>query len=304
MSKASHQGLIVLGAPRSGTTLLRRLLDAHPAIACPGETFLLKATAGFLQADTIGHGIDYGPLGGLQAAGFSEEAVLGRLRRLCFGFMEEVAERAGKPRWAMKTAVDSFYLEEIERVYGGHAYFLCIVRHGLDVISSMKEFSDEMQGYVSELHRYVQRYPRPLEAFAHAWVDVTEGLRGLARRHPGDAILIRYEDLVAEPEATLRAILALVGEPWDERMLKAPFDSAKVDGIGDWKAYKRGAIDGSSVQRWRDLPPSAVDQIAGIVGPTLQACGYQPLEATPDDENKRKQELAMMVMASARKGEQ
>lgn len=302
-SSAKHRGIIVLGAPRSGTTLFRRLLDAHPAIACPGETFLLKATAQFLQSESIGYGIDYGVLGGLQAAGFEEAEVLARLRALSFGMLQEIADKAGKPRWASKTAVDSFYLEDIEKLYGEHAHFVCIVRHGLDVVASMKEFSDEMQGYVRELHRYVQRYPRPLEAFAHAWVDVTTGLRGFAERHPDNAILIRYEDLVDDPEATLRAVLDLVGEPWDPAMLEAPFADAKVDGIGDWKAYRRGAIDGGSVERWRKLPPSAIDRIAGIVGPTLEACGYPPLEAASDEEAKRKQELAQMLMAAARGGE-
>ena len=293
----------MLGAPRSGTTLLRRLLDAHPAIACPGETFLLKSAARFLKGETIGHGVDYGVLGGLEAAGFCGEEVRARLRQMTFGFLEDIADRAGKPRWATKTAVDSFYLDEIDGLFGEHAYFVCVIRHGLDVIASMKEFSDEMQGYIEELHRYVRRYPRPLEAFAHAWVDVTGGLQSFAFRHPGNAVLIRYEELVRDPEATLRPVMELVGETWDQRMIEAPFQAARVDGIGDWKAYKRGSIDDSSVRRWRNLPAGAVDQVAGIVGPTLQACGYPPIEPTPDDETKRKQELAKMLMSAGRGGE-
>jgi len=303
MSQAKHRGIIVLGAPRSGTTLLRRLLDAHPSIACPGETFLLKASARFLQSETIGYGVDYGVLGGLQGAGFSEQEVLDRLRQTCFGFMENIADQAGKPRWAMKTAVDSFYIDEIDRLCGGHANFICVVRHGLDVIASMKEFSDQLQGYIEELHHYVQRYPRPLEAFAHAWVDVTQDLLSFVLRHPDNAILIRYEDLVDDPQATLSPVLELVGEAWDDRMIEAPFEAASVDGIGDWKAYKRGAIDSGSVGRWHDLPHSAVDRVAEIVGPTLRACGYPPVDQTPDDEAQRKQELAKMLMSAARNTE-
>lgn len=300
MPQNKHQGIIVLGTPRSGTTLLRRLLDSHRSITCPGETFLLKAAAGFLQSETIGYEVDYGVLGGLQAAGFTEQEVLGRLRQMTFGFMEDVAARAGKPRWAMKTAVDSFYIDEIDRIYGEHAYFICVTRHGLDVIASMKEFSDEMQVYIKELHHYVRRYPRPLEAFAHAWVDVTEGLLNFALQHPENAILIRYEDLVGDPKATLSPVMDLIGEAWDDRMVDGLFEAAKVDGIGDWKAYKRKSIDSSSVDRWRSLPHSEIDRLAGIVGPTLQACGYEPIERTPDDETKRKQELAKMLMSAAR----
>ena len=200
MAPAHPQGIIVLGMPRSGTTLLRRLLDAHPRICCPGETFLLRASAKFVQGERIASGIDYGVLGGLRALGLAEEDVLSALRQLCFGLLDQLAEQDGKPRWASKTAVDSFYLKEIERIYGDHACFIVVIRQGLDVVCSLQEFAQELQAYISELHAYVSRYPRPLEAFAHAWSDVTRDLLAFVERNP-NAILVRYEDLVERARA-------------------------------------------------------------------------------------------------------
>ena len=49
----AEKGVIILGCPRSGTTLLRRLLDSHPDLSCPGETFLFRGAARFLKEDTI-----------------------------------------------------------------------------------------------------------------------------------------------------------------------------------------------------------------------------------------------------------
>ena len=72
----SSPGIVVLGAPRTGTTLLRRLLDGHPDICCPGETFLLTSAARFLRPDYVSEGIEYGVLGGLAAAGLPREQAL------------------------------------------------------------------------------------------------------------------------------------------------------------------------------------------------------------------------------------
>jgi len=300
MTDIPRKGLIILGMPRSGTTLLRRLFDAHSDVACPGETFLLKASARFIRAETIGHGVDYGALGGLQAAGFEEAEVLGRLRELCFGFMDDIAKRAGKPRWAIKTAVDSFYLEEVEKIYGEHAQFVCVLRHGLDVITSLKEFSDEMQTYVEELHNYVREESRPLDAFARAWADVSKNLVAFSGRHPQNTCQIRYEDLVAEPETTLREVFDFANLAWEDGLLDRALNSKNVDGIGDWKSFQRASIDGNSVNRWQDLPDSTVRRLAPIVDPVLKLCGYEPIGVTDEEDERRRHELAMMLMKSSR----
>jgi len=59
-TKAKYDGIIVIGCPRSGTTLLRRLLDAHPNIAAPGETYLFTACARFLRSERAVDGMDVG----------------------------------------------------------------------------------------------------------------------------------------------------------------------------------------------------------------------------------------------------
>jgi protein-tyrosine sulfotransferase len=295
-----HQAILVLGMPRSGTTLLRRLLDAHPRICCPGETFLLRASAKFIQGERIASGIEYGVLGGLRALGFAEEDILAALRQLTFGLLDQLAHQDGKPRWANKTAVDCFYLKEVERIYGDHAYFVVVIRHGLDVVCSLQEFTQELQAYISELHTYVARYPRPLEAFAHAWADVTSDLLAFAERRP-NAILVRYEDLVNEPEQTLRRLFAFVEEPWHASVVEAAFRKSEVKGLGDWKGYGAAGINAASIGRWRSLPRSTIAELAPIVGPVLERCGYPPVETERPrtaDEAMRHYELAMMWKAT------
>lgn len=294
----AHEGIIVLGAPRSGTTLLRRILDAHADVACPGETMLLAACARFLHADTIIDGLDLGVLSGLHFAGFPEESVLAALREFAFGFHRAYARRQGKPRWACKSALDVFHLDAIDRLCGAHAYFVCVQRHGLDVALSVKDLCEANEAYVSEIHAYVRRYPRPLEAFCHAWVDATRAMLRFAERHPDNALLVKYEDLVADPAAVTRRIAAFAGLAWTPEWVARGTQGATPVGLGDWKIYGKRGIEGESVGRWRALPEDTVSLMGHICNETLAACGYPPVPtraARTPQEARRRYELRLKV---------
>ena len=99
-----RSGTLVVGHPRSGTTLLRRLLDAHPDIAAPPELHLFGACARFLRSERNAAGLDIGVLSGLAFAGFPDDEVLSALRAFAFGFLDDYAARHGKRRWVEKTA--------------------------------------------------------------------------------------------------------------------------------------------------------------------------------------------------------
>ncbi|MCR9165206.1 MAG: sulfotransferase family protein [Nannocystaceae bacterium] len=293
----SAAGIVVLGTPRSGTTLLRRLLDAHPNIACPPETYVLSGAARFLHEETFAQGLQIGALFGLGYAGFDEAEVLGRLRRFAFGFFEEHAAKAGKGRWAEKTAFDAFHVDAIRRLCSGHVKFVCLHRHGLDVAASLAELVDKTGGFVEELHRYVTRYPQPLEAYAHAWVDTAGAIEELAQSEGGEALSIRYEDLARDPEAVLRDVLTFVGEPWDEGIVERGLGEASAVGFGDWKTYARAKVDTKSVARWKSLPRATQTMLAAVCNPTLERLGYEPVatEDEVDEDARRRYELGLLL---------
>ena len=66
-------GVAIVGFPRSGTTLLRRLLNAHPDLDAPGESYLLSACARFVHGDRVIDGVEAGG-----AAGDGRTARFGR----------------------------------------------------------------------------------------------------------------------------------------------------------------------------------------------------------------------------------
>jgi len=295
----SDPGIVVLGVPRTGTTLLRRLLNGHRDICCPGETFLLTSAARFLRPDFVSDGIEYGVLGGLAAAGLPRDQALAALRHLVEECFQRIAARAGKTRWASKTAIDSFYLPEIEQLMGGHARFVCIVRHGLDTAMSLKDLCDANETYIREIHAYVARNPRPLAAFTELWADVTGALLDLAARRPSDALLLKYEDLVAQPQATLDRLASFLGLPAGSIAVDA-LDEDVPSGLGDFKTYGKPGIEPASIGRWRSLGAATLGIVAPLANPVLVRAGYEPVPVGPapdPDQAMRRYEITMGLLA-------
>jgi hypothetical protein len=291
------QGIIILGCPRSGTTLLRRLLDAHPDLCCPGETFLFRGCSAFLDADIISHGFEYGPLSALEGLGFTRQDTVNRLHGFATGFYRDIARRAGKKHWVAKTAVDSFYIPAIETLFAGRAKFIAITRHGLDVVCSMEEFVHDLQSYVRELHSYLIETPQPLEAFAHVWADVTTDILDFVETHGADCHLLKYEDLAAEPDAEMKKITDFLGISPLAGDSSALLEKKTVDGIGDWKSYQKSKVETASVARWQQqLPAPAIDRLAPIVNEVLARAGYPAVSSGSNEDARRRQELAMMMM--------
>ncbi len=293
-----REGILILGTPRSGTTLMRRVLNAHPDIACPGETYLFNGCARFLHRETFASGLDIGALAGLSFAGFGEDEVLRRLREFAFSFMGDHARAAGKPRWAEKTAFDAFLLDRLEPLVAGHVHFICLQRHGLDVVSSMDEATTKTGGYVDAIHAYIKRYSQPLEALAHVWVDLASRIAALAARHAADSVVVRYEDLCAEPERELSRVFSAIGAEFDPGVIDRALGSHESAGIDDWKSHSRDAIDASSVGRWTALPPATIRMLAEVVNPTLVDLGYDAVPTTDSPsaaEARRRYELGLRV---------
>ncbi len=297
---ASYDGVVVLGTPRSGTTLLRRLLNAHPAIACPPETNLLNSAARFLEEERFANNVSVGSLPGLGFSGYAEDEVIARLRTFVFGFLDEIRDKTGKPVWAEKTAFDSFYIDTIERLCGDRCRYICITRHALDQICSVDDLCRKMQMYMRELHRYIQRYSDYYEAFAHAWVDVTRRIVQFESDHPDWCVRVKYEDLASQPAVELTRILEHLGLPTDvDAMIAQAMGGSDTPGLGDWKTYESNKISTQNVGRRSQLPRDTVSRLAGIVNPTLLEAGYEPVETEGSgasaEQARRAYQMGLMI---------
>jgi len=297
---AARQPVVVLGFPRSGATLLGRIFDAHPEVSCPPETNLLSACGRFLR-ESWAEGPPLGVLSGLALAGMPEEEVLAALRDLVFSIQARLA--AGKPVWMEKSGFDIFYLEEIERLLGGHCRYLCIVRHPLDVVASVKDLVETAGHYMPELHEHLLRHDSPYDAFAAAWIDRADALAGFVERNGKGSLLVRYEDLVSDPPEVLGRIAAFMGvAPPTPDLVAAALGAPGRIGLGDWKVFERRGIDDGSVGRWRkDLPRGAAARLIPKLAPYLEGLGYpalRPARQPSREETLRQFELAMRMRLS------
>lgn len=284
------KGIILLGHPRSGTTLSRRLLNGHSNIASPPETHLFSACSRFLESERTSSGVDIGALSGLNFAGIKDDVVLEKLRQFAFSFLDDYAAREGKLRWAEKTAFDAFHIQNVEKLIREHAFYIGIVRHPLDVAISSINFCDSLGFYPKEMHKYISQYQYPIEAFTRSWLEVCEDLIELKEKYPDNCRIFRYEDLVSNPQATLTDILSFVGETYEENILIDSLSSDTSLGFGDHKSYQTSKVHSESVGKWHKIPNYQRQLVAPLVNPMLEYFNYPTIEENEEvsiDESRQ-----------------
>jgi hypothetical protein len=254
--------IFVLGVHRSGTTLLRLILDSHSRIACPPESFFLVPLAGVLQ--------DAKAMEGLEAMGFSREHVLGRLRQCASYFFEMYAASRAKPRWADKTPSYVGLADLIETLFGPDCRYVVIYRHGLDTACSIAGMT------IREVAPHLEACGGDrLAAAARYWAEGCGRLLDFQARHASRCFELRYERLTQDPEPHLRRMFEFLGEPWEPQVLR--FHEKPHDhwvGLQDAKAAESKGFE-PRTGVWRQQPAEVVERMRAQAGPMLRRLGYE-----------------------------
>ncbi|HEX8206299.1 MAG TPA: sulfotransferase [Solirubrobacteraceae bacterium] len=225
----SRGPIFLVGAMGSGTTLLRLVLDAHEHIAIPPETGFMRAYDAHRYTPFKAAG-----RGWMKRLGWSDEerdAFLGEMYDRIF---MRYAEQHGKRRWGEKTPLHTWHVDDMARLFPD-AQFVGVIRHpAASVASNMTRFRLKLGRTGTHWQRYTGEIVRQ------------------AARHGDRFALIRYEDLVLEPEPLLRELLDWLGEPWSEAVLShhevqgARGGRARVEG----RSRKDEPIDVARVGKW------------------------------------------------------
>lgn len=256
--------IIILTAARSGSTLLRVLLDKHPDIACPPETNIVKTATRLGSVWNIANNKneDLPP------------AAAQVVRTAVAGILADYLSRRGKSRFCDKSLGTVEDAAEFLKFFPG-AKFLCLHRHCMDVIYSALEACPwGVAGYGFEA--YVSASPgNNVAALAHYWADYNAGILDFQDDHPDICHQVRYESLVTDTENACRGIADFLGvstQDWDWQ--DALLANGEMAGAADYKIWSTGTVTAESVGRGvrvpvRVIPPpllSAVNRELGRLG--------------------------------------
>ncbi|MCA9571479.1 MAG: sulfotransferase [Myxococcales bacterium] len=219
----SERMFFVLGAPRSGTTLLMRMLNVHPDIATRPEPHLLTPLA-HLGFDAYVDKAPYDPFQAAQSAKAfvadlpgGEATYREALRAYTDTLYGGMLEPTGKRFFLDKTPAYSLILPFLRSIYPD-AVFVVLTRHPFAIFSSFAaSFFDDDWEAAHAFNPVVERYVPALASFVRD--------PGVTRFHH-----VRYEDLVADPERELRAICAAASMPYLPEMID--YGSKEVEGTG------------------------------------------------------------------------
>jgi hypothetical protein len=195
--------IVVGGCHRTGTSLVRRLLDAHSRIHCGPEVPFFREFYGDYRDDPLAH------LRFATAARsvLPENDLLDLLGHAFIEIHMQAARRQGKARWADKAPENVLYLSGWARLLGEDWLFVHVVRSPLDTIASMKERPFPLT-LPPDLGGRVALYRRCAEAGLEFGATNADRCR-----------FVVYEELVAEPERVVAELMAWLGETFERAQL-------------------------------------------------------------------------------------
>ncbi len=273
----SSPPVFIVGCPRSGTTLLRMMLDSHPQLAIPPEShFIPKVWAvrrryernGSLLVDRVAADIMHTDR--YREWNLPEQYVWRRLHALTSPGIADIIEtfflaymeRESKQRWGDKTPGYSLDIPLIARLFPT-ARFIHLIRDGRDVATSLRDHFKDL---------------RPSDA-ALAWATRVRKGRAQGGVLGADRYLeVHYEDLVADPAEELSSICEFIGLDYRSDMLE--YSRRVPEAVPESEHLRiHSHLDKpptSGLRNWRaQMTPSDLALFEALAGRELEQFGYR-----------------------------
>jgi hypothetical protein len=299
------EAIFVVGVPRSGTSLMRLVLAKHPRIALADENsfmghFLPWVDASFdfrrlgdLRSDDTVRALvariyspefqrgtwlrEPSPYWGWLARRVPREELERRLiegerteRGVFTAVLRAWSDRKGKPIYGEKTPAHVRHVDTLLEWYPT-ARVIHMIRDPRAVYAS--ELKRRAAHPESAPYRWLARIPGTMRIFvllqvAWIWADAVHRHRGYRRRHPDNYRLVRFEDLVRDPEVQVREACRFLGVQFHPRMLRQ-----EVVSLGD--RLGEAGFDAGAADRWRGKVSAREMRWLGILlGGRIAALGY------------------------------
>jgi hypothetical protein len=283
--------LFMIGTQRSGSNLLRLMLNQLPAVAAPHPPHILQRLMPLVKqygdltrpdnfaslVDDVCRLVELNPVP-WEGVVLNRIEILKRVREpslvAVFGAVYDVYAEGQKAKtWCCKSLANIQYLDEIERYFGNQAKYIYLYRDGRDVALSFRK------AVVGEKHAY---------HIAREW-GVTQRLALSLRERidPRRFISLSYEALTGEPETTMRRLCEFLGERFDESML-AFHESSEAKRAAEssdlWGNVTRPVMRDNTGKFLRELSAEDIRVFESVSGDVLDTLGYARVAVTRGKE--------------------
>ena len=286
--------MFIVGCPRSGTTLFQRVADAHPELAIIDETlWILRlyrrsegVTAdGFVTPRVIDDLLADRRFVRLDLPTADVEALLDGGRTSYTSFVSGIFDLYGRARGKRLVGDKSpGYVRKIPRLHQlwPEARFVHLIRDGRDVALSALNWKagDRIFGEFST-------WPDDPWTTAALWWErsVRLGREAAGDLPPGRYDEVRYEALVADPEAESRTLCAFLDLPYDEAMVR--FHEGRMRRAPGASAKRQWLPPTAGLRNWRtEMSPEAVERFEAAAGDLLDELGYARGAPAPRPERR------------------
>jgi len=264
LSARSELPLVLIGGcGRSGTTLLREMLNRHPKLFCGPETSMF--------------GLPFWPNNISKMWNLDERRLISdaqaadNLVQFAEQFYIEQTARAGKERAADKTPNNIRVIGKL-LTWFPKGRFIHIIRDGRDVACSLRNHPKEKIENGKIVPSLINR---PIGECAKRWLDDTSS--GLAYRAHPRYHEIKYEDLVSDPHSVLKELCQFIGEDFQPCMVDP--DASQSDNMDAGRLVNnqnsKEKVSSRSLGRWRkDLTVDEKKDFEDIAGELLITLDY------------------------------
>ena len=222
----SRLPVLIVGLPRSGTTLLEQILSSHPAVAGAGEL------AFWLERD------------GLVASAGAPAAMADLQSRTARAALDQLSAIDPRAARVIDKNPFNFLRAGLIHLVFPNAVILHCRRQAIDTCLSISST------YFAPRWDFPAT-PADLVFYQREYVRLTDHWRAVLP--PGRFIDVDYEALIADPEAVSRDLVARLDLPWDDACLRPERNTRAVKTLSSWQV--RQPIHSGALDRWRRYEP-------------------------------------------------
>ena len=282
-SATEYDPFFIIGSGRSGNTLLRRILQSHPDIHIPPETYVLgdvinnfKNNANLYWGDLVclllakfqfhpefeTFGIDLRPLLEELTESPKQKRSLCHILDSFYRYHAKNAADKESARWGDKTPLNTFYLDDIAEVFP-KAQYVHIVRDGCDVVSSYVK-----AGIYTDL-----------KSAAGRWSDSIDIINRFKSVNSSAVLEVRYEELVSNTREVVISVCDFLKIELTESMLASEKQAASMGDVGFHKHHANigKSINKNSIGKGRkELSREQLRELQTLIGVNLEKLHYPP----------------------------